>query len=120
MKFIMTLALASFSLSTLAAVARCEGVHRGSRVIVHAQGNPANTRQGTGHITVAGRQVAQFDGNQLRVNYITRTIRGMNDQGDRVEGRLNNLSSGASTITLLQIPAFGIDYRNVSVVCRVR
>ncbi len=120
MKLFLAVILASLSLPTFAAIARCEGVHRGSRIIVHAQGNPTNTRNGTGHISVAGRQVAQFDGSQLRVNYITRTIRGANDQGDRVEGRLNNLSSGASTITRLQIPAYGIDYRNISVVCRVR
>ncbi len=120
MKFIIVLILASFSLSAFAAIARCEGSHRGSRIIVHAQGNPANTRDGSGYISVAGRQVAQFDGDQLRVNYFTRTIRGANDQGDRIEGRLNNLRSGASTITRLQISAYGIDYRNISVVCRVR
>ena len=54
MKIIIALILASTSLTALAAVARCEGVHRGSRIVVHAQGNPANTRDGSGYISVAG------------------------------------------------------------------
>lgn len=120
MKLFLAVIIATLSLPTMAAIGRCVGTHRGAKIIVNAQGNPANTRNGTGSISVAGRQVAQFDGDQLRVNYLTRTMRVVNDQGDRVEGRLHNVISGVSTITRLLIPAYGIDYRNIPVVCSMR
>lgn len=120
MKMFIVMFLASFSLSAMAATARCEGVHRGVRIIVNAQGNPANTRAGTGSISVGGRRVAVFDGDQLSVNYLMRSMRVANDHGDRAEARMTNIRTGAGIITRLVVPAFGIDYRNVPVVCSMR
>lgn len=120
MKLMLALILTAASLPSLAAVVRCEGVHRGARIVVNAQGSLANTRDGSGSITVAGRRVALFDGDQVRINYLTQSLRAANDQGDRVEARVRNLNSGAGVIGRLQVPAFGIDYRNVAVVCSLR
>jgi len=120
MKLTLAALLTSLSLSSFAAVVRCEGVHRGAKIVVNAQGSLTNTRDGSGSISVAGRRVALFDGDQVRINYLTRALRAANDQGDQVQARVTNLNSGAGVIGRLHVPAFGIDYRNVAVVCSLR
>ena len=79
--------------------------------------NMSNTDTGRGSISVGGRNVADFEGEDLRINYLFQTFKVRNNRGDLVEGRVNNIIKQTGIIKRLYVPGYGIDYRNIPMVC---
>ena len=73
-----------------------------------------------GHVKINGRVVALFDGDAARISYLRRSFTISNARGDVVEGKLNNLSTGAATLTKLILPGEGVRIVNAPVNCSMR
>jgi hypothetical protein len=112
---ILTSAL--FSTQVSAATATCQGRYKNVRLSFLAKGSLMNKNDGSGYVKVNNRIVAQFDGDYARINYLMRTFSIRNHRGDIVEGKLNNIRSGASTLTRMILPGEGIRLFNVPVDC---
>lgn len=112
---VLTSALFSFQAS--AASAKCSGKVRGNSLYFYAKGSLTNKNDGVGHVKINGRVVAQFDGDYAKINYLFKTFTIKNNRGDIVEGKLNNLMSGAATLTKMILPGEGIRLFNVPVDC---
>ena len=102
-----------------AAVATCQGKVNGNTLSFYAQGSLLRTRDGAGHVKINGRVVARFEGDTAKINYLTKSFSIRNDRGDVVEGKVNNLRSGASTLTRMVLPGEGIRIVNAPVKCSV-
>ena len=106
--------------SVLAAPTRgtCTGQHGRNRIVFKGLIiNMTDTDTGRGSISVNGRQVAAFEGEDLRINYIFQTFKVRNNHGDIVEGKVNNLVQLTGMIKRLYVPGYGIDYRNIPMKC---
>ncbi len=108
---------ALFSVNVSAATATCNGTVRGVKLFFMARGSLMNRSNGTGLVKVNGRTVAVFDGEQAKVSYLRKSFTIRNDRGDIVEGKLNNMITGASTLTRMVLPGEGIRLSNVPVNC---
>ncbi len=106
-----------FSFQAGASSASCTGKVKGNKLFFFAKGSLMNKNNGIGNVKINGRVVAQFDGDYARINYISRSFSIRNNRGDIVEGRLNNLMSGAGTLTKMVLPGEGIRLVNVRVNC---
>ena len=95
----------------------CIGTSRGERIVVVLAGTQQN---GTGSVSVGGRQVARFEGSDLQVNLIMQSIRARNAHGDVVEARVTNLSRQTGVLSRLVVPAYGINFSRVPVQCNLR
>ncbi len=106
-------------LSTLAnaLTGNCVGTRGRDRIVVVLSGTQQN---GSGSVSVAGRQVARFDGPDLRVNFVMQSIRARNAHGDVVEARVTNLSRQTGVLSRLIVPAYGINFSQVPVQCNLR
>ncbi len=102
-----------------AATASCQGKVRGHTLSFYARGSLLRTRDGVGHVKINGRIVAQFDGDTAKINYLSKSFSIRNDRGDIVEGKVNNLRTGASTLTRMVLPGEGIRIVNAPVTCSV-
>ena len=109
--------LVLFSTAAQASQLRCAGAVRGVRILVNAVGTLTNPNAGSGSVNVGGRQVARFEGEDVRLNYLTQSMRARNDQGDLVEARVTNLNRGTGIINRLVVRAYGISYSRVPVQC---
>lgn len=103
-----------------ASVVNCHGRVRGQTISFYAQGSLVRQRDGVGHVKIAGRIVARFDGDAARVNYLAKSFSIRNDRGDLVEGKVNNFSTGSSTLTRMVLPGEGIRVVNLPVSCSVQ
>jgi hypothetical protein len=112
---IMTTALFSFGAS--ASTATCKGTYKGVKLFFYAKGSLMNKNDGSGLVKINNRVVAQFDGDYARINYLMRTFSIKNNRGDIVEGKLNNLMTGASTLTKMILPGEGVKLYNIAVDC---
>ncbi len=108
---------ALFSFQAGAASARCTGKVRGNNLFFYAKGSLMNKNDGEGHVKINGRVVAQFDGDYARINFFRKSFTIRNNRGDIVEGKLNNMMSGAGTLTRMVLPGEGIRLVNVPVDC---
>lgn len=96
----------------------CAGVYKGKRIIFNGLiTNPMDTSTGNGHIIVGGRRVADFDGEDLKINYLFRTFKVRNNHGDMVEGKVTNITKMTGVMSRLYVRGFGIDYRNIPMTC---
>lgn len=95
------------AVSANAATAKCHGKVGGLKLDFFAKGSLVRKNDGVGQVKINGRVVAQFDGDSARINYFTRSFTIKNNRGDVVEGKLNNLITGASTLTKLILPGEG-------------
>ena len=112
------LTLTVFTGSALAATGGCVGVHNGKRIVFNGLIlDPTNKNTAEGYISVGGRRVADFDGEQLKINYIFQTFKARNNRGDFVEGRVTNMFRKKGVIKRLYVRGFGIDYRNIQMQC---
>ena len=111
--------LALLASTAQAANLHCSGTARGTRIVVTARGTLMNPDAGAGSVVVAGRLVARFDGEDVNLNYLTKSMRARNAHGDIVEARVTNLNRGTGMINRLVVPAFGISYARVPVQCRL-
>lgn len=118
-KIIVTLlAMTILTGSALAATGGCAGVHNGKRIVFNGLIlDPANKNTAEGFITISGRRVVDFEGEQLKINYLFQTFRARNNRGDFVEGRVTNLFRKKGVIKRLYVREFGIDYRNIPMQC---
>jgi hypothetical protein len=111
------LALIISASSAFASTAGCEGKVNGRRLSFLAKGSLSNRANGMGYVKIDNRLVASFDGDAASIRYLSRTFSIRNSRGDVVEGKLNNILTGASTLRRLSLPGEGIELRNVPVKC---
>lgn len=96
----------------------CSGTYKGKKIIFNGlMTHPTNTDTAEGSISVGGRIVADFEGEDLKINYIFQTFKVRNNRGALVEGRVNNMFKKTGVISRLYVPEFGIDYRNIPMAC---
>lgn len=96
----------------------CNGTYRGKKIIFNGlMTHPTDKDTAEGSILIDGRIVADFEGEDLRINYFFQTFKVRNNRGALVEGKVNNLLRKTGVISRLYIPEFGIDYRNIPMVC---
>lgn len=103
--------------SALATTASCNGKVRNNSLFFFARGSVLRMSNGSGLVKINNRIVAEFEGAHAKVNYFTRTFSIRNNRGDVVEGKLNNVRTGASTLTRMELPGEGIRLSNVPVKC---
>ena len=113
--------IVTLSLITSAAFAGrggCSGVHKGKRIIFNGLiTNPMDTDTGRGNISVGGRVIAEFEGEDLRINYLFQTFKASNNHGDLVEGKVTNMRKMTGVMKRLYVRGYGIDYRNIPMTC---
>lgn len=107
----------AFSFSASASTATCQGKYKGVLLSFYAKGSLMNKNDGIGYVKINNRVVAQFDGDYARINYVMRTFTIRNSRGDIVEGKLNNIMTGASTLTRMVLPGEGVQLYNIPVAC---
>ncbi len=108
------------SFSAFAKTAICSGRVNRASLYFEARGSLMKKRDGSGFVKINNRVVAEFDGDAARINYFKKTFSIRNDRGDIISGKLNNLSTGASTLTQMVLPGEGVTLSNVPVRCSVR
>ena len=115
---LITAALVSGTVAAAPTRGTCTGTYGGKKIVFKGLiMNMSDTDTGRGSISVAGRVVAAFEGEDLRINYLFQTFKVKNNHGDLVEGRVNNLIRQTGVIKRLYVPGFGIDYRNIPMAC---
>lgn len=115
---IMIVTLALLSSAAFAGRGGCAGVHKGKRIIFNGLiTNPMDTSTGNGNISVGGRVVAEFDGEDLKINYLFQTFKATNNHGDLVEGKVTDMRKMTGVMKRLYVRGFGIDYRNIPMKC---
>ncbi len=113
------LSSALFTVNANAMSAACAGKFRNMNLKFFAQGSLLHKRDGSGFVKINNRIVAQFDGDAARINYLRKSFSIRNDRGDYVEGKVLSFSTGASTLTRMDLPGEGIRVVNVPVNCSV-
>lgn len=109
---------ALFSSSAFAATGGCVGTYQGRKIIFNGLIlDPMNKNTAEGYISVNGRRVADFDGEDLRINYLFQTFKASNGRGDLVDGKVTSLMRKTGVIKRLYVRGFGIDYRNIPMQC---
>jgi len=111
------LSTAMISFQAGAATATCNGKVGSLNLNFMAKGSLLRKNDGSGFVKINGRLVAQFDGDAARISYLRRSFTISNARGDVVEGKLNNLNTGAATLTKLVLPGEGISISNKPVKC---
>lgn len=115
---LITVALISGSVFAGPTRGQCTGMYGRQKIVFKGLiMNMSNTDTGQGSISVNGRAVAGFEGEDLRINYLFQTFKVRNNHGDLVEGRVTNMLKQTGTIKRLYVPGFGIDYRNIPMSC---
>jgi hypothetical protein len=115
---LITVALMSGTVLAGPTKGTCTGVYRGQKIVFKGLIlNMSDTDTGRGSISVGGRVVAAFEGEDLRINYLFQTFKVRNNHGDLVEGRVNNIIRQTGVIKRLYVPGYGIDYRNIPMAC---
>lgn len=117
MKFAALMFVSFMTVQANAMTGQCVGTKNGERILISLAGS---TSRGSGTVEVGGRLVARFDGPDLRINYVMQTIRARNAHGDVVEARVTNLSRQTGVLSRLIVPAYGINFSQVPVQCRLR
>ncbi len=116
-----------FSLTTLFANAAikegsgragCKGVYQGKAVSFSGVGKSiTDIKNGHGSISVDGRIVADFEGEDMKINYFTQSFKVTNNRGALLEAKVTNIGRGTGVIKRLSIPEFGIEYKNIPMSC---
>lgn len=119
-RFLLVLSILGSSVSALAATATCNGKVGALKLNFFARGSLLRKNDGSGHVKINNRIVAQFDGDAARISYLRRSFTIRNERGDIVEGRLNNLNTGAATLTKLILPGEGVRVVNAAVNCSMK
>lgn len=117
---LVLVAVALLAEQARAMTATCSGRYQRASLYFEAHGSLLHKRDGRGFVRINNRVVAEFDGDAAHINYLRKTFSIRNDRGDVVEGRLNSVSTGASTLTSMVLPGEGIRVANVPVNCNVR
>lgn len=123
MKKILLFVLASmFAVSAFAgATGGCVGTYKGKKIVFNGKMSDVNNKDSAeGSLAVDGRIVADFEGEQLKINLFFQTFKVVNYRGALVEGRATNVFSKKGVISRLYVPEFGIDYRNIPMACWTR
>ena len=123
MKNFFALAVSSLFVTSLAMAGSggCFGKYKGRSIIVKGLMTEAGNKDSAqGSVSVGGRVVADFEGADLKINYIFQSFKVRNARGDLVEGRVTNLIKKTGVIKRLYVPSFGIDYRNIPMTCWVK
>jgi hypothetical protein len=116
--FLITAALLSGTVLAGQTQGTCTGLYRGQKIVFKGLiMDIRNTDTGRGSISVDGRVVAGFEGEDLKINYLFQTFKVRNNHGDLVEGKVNNIIKRTGVIKRLYVPGFGIDYRNIPMAC---
>lgn len=98
--------------------AGCRGVYQGKSVSFSGVGKSiTDIKNGRGSISVDGKNVADFEGEDMKINYFTQSFKVTNNHGALLEARVTNISKGTGVIKRLYVPEYGIDYRNIPMSC---
>ena len=109
-----------FSGAVQAATASCNGKVGQYKLHFQARGSLIRKNDGVGFVKINGRVVAEFDGDAARISYLKRSFTIRNDRGDIVEGKLNNLRTGAGTLTRMVLPGERLNFTNSPVNCSMK
>ncbi len=101
-----------------AATSECTGQFRGRSVVLKAYNiNLTNFSRASGVVIVDGRQLAQFERKDTSVNLLLWKVSTLNSFGESVSGKLLN-RKGDALVTRINIPSYGVDFRNFPLKCR--
>ncbi len=115
---VLIVSLSLFTSAAFAGRGGCAGVHNGKKIIFNGLiTNPMDTSTGRGNISVGGRVIAEFEGEDLRINYLFQTFKASNNHGDLVEGKVTNMRNMTGVMKRLYVRGYGIDYRNIPMKC---
>lgn len=117
MKTVTASLILLLSSTAFAISGECRGTHQGEEILLSGYAAGSDPREGVARVSVAGREVALFEGQDARINYLFQSARVMNPQGDELEGKVVSLTEKTALITKLVVRGFGIDYRNIPVSC---
>ncbi|MFP5384506.1 MAG: hypothetical protein ACLGHN_00405 [Bacteriovoracia bacterium] len=123
MKKIFTFVVSSLFVTSMAMAnsGGCSGKYKGQSIIVKGlMSDAGNKDSAQGSVSVGGRVVADFEGTDLKINYIFQSFKVRNNRGDLIEGKVTSLSKQTGIIKRLYVPSFGIDYRNIPMTCWVK
>lgn len=96
----------------------CSGKHDSLSVVINASiDNLTDIKSGKGSVAVDGRVVAEFEGVDAKVNYIFLSFKAKNPRGELLEGKVTDLGNKSGFITRLNVPGFGIDFKNIAMAC---
>lgn len=97
---------------------KCTGMYRGQKIVFSGISNSATSAaSGRGSISVGGRVVADFEGVDLKINYLFRSFKVRNNHGAMIEGEVTDLAEQRGMITRLYVPEYGIDFRHIPMSC---
>lgn len=99
--------------------ATCKGVYKGKKIVFKGKmTNVKNMDTAEGEINVNQVNVADFEGRDLKINYIFKTFKVTNNHGALLEGKVTSLSEKKGIISRLYVPGTGIDFRNIKMSCK--
>ena len=96
----------------------CRGTYRGKKI--EFRGNlreMTNFSSGAGTLHYDNRVIANFEGNDLKVNLLLFSFKMRNDHGEMIDGRATNVSKMKANISRIYVPSYGIDITNLPVSC---
>jgi hypothetical protein len=116
--FFMLFALTAMNAYAVSGIGGCSGHHQGLDIKIRgAISDKSNIETAEGSLIIAGREVARFQGADLRYNILLWTFKARNNHGDLVEGKVKSITEKSATFSRIYIPAYGIDLRNIFVTC---
>lgn len=116
--FALISSLATAAVEETTGTAGCKGVYQGKSVSFRGVGKSiTEIKKGRGSISVAGRVVADFEGEDMKINYWNQSFKVTNNHGALLEAKVTNIGKGTGVIKRLVVPEFGIDYRNIPMSC---
>jgi hypothetical protein len=116
--FSLTTLFANAAIDENSGRAGCKGVYQGKSVSFSGVGKSiTDIKRGHGSISVDGRIVADFEGEDMKINYFTQSFKVTNNRGALLEAKVTNIGKGTGVIKRLSIPEFGIEYRNIPMSC---
>lgn len=110
----------SFSVSAFAEMRRghCVGTKGADKVEFRGElQSVRDLENGEGSVILNGRQIARFDGRGLNYSLLRRSFSVRNDQGDVIVGHATDIHQKKARITALQIPAYGVNLKNLDITC---
>ena len=120
MKKIILSLLCTVMLTSTAFAAKggCVGTYKGQKIVFNGLiMDPSNKNTAEGSIKIGDRVIADFEGEDLKINYLFQTFKATNNRGDLVEGKVTNLFRKTGVMKRLYVRAYGIDWRNIPMQC---
>lgn len=117
MKLVTCMIVGLCSLSALAIQGSCRGFYGNQEIVVNVYGPGMDPLAAVGTVLVAGKEVAQFEGQAARINYFTLSGKVTNGYGDTAEAKVTDMGQMTGVLKSLKIAAHGINWQNIPMKC---